>query len=80
MSYGLDLADLSKAAFPIRAGTGYMWAVPIVPPENRDRRSVKAQYMYTTCANCPREGRCREAVARGDFIGCEWPLVREVEA
>ena len=78
MSNGFDLADIAEAAFPLRAGTGYMWAVPIVPPENRDRRSIEAQFVYTTCANCPRESRCREAVARGDFIGCEWPLIREV--
>lgn len=66
---------------PLRTRAGTMWAQPIQPPDQaavlRWRREMGLATV-NACDCCPRQERCREAVARGDFIGCERALPREI--
>jgi len=63
---------LAKASqIPQLTLAGMVWIRPVRPPKSVSHHS-------TPCANCPLEGKCREAVANGDFVGCERPLEREI--
>ena len=69
---------------PLKTRIGTIWAMPVKPPSagciaaKRNKRGERARLCYTVCDFCARQERCREAVAVGDFIGCEWPLTREL--
>jgi len=59
----IPLAPVTAQGLPLRIGTGKMWRLP-----------VKTQ----RCCQCDLLALCRRHVARGDFIGCEAALAREV--
>ena len=69
---------------PLRTRAGIVWAIPVRPPSAahiasaRNKAGIRRKPCYTVCDFCLRQERCREAVAAGDFIGCEWPLQREM--
>jgi len=55
---------------------GVMWTQPVKAPQGRHKKYG----CQSNCDFCPLRDRCDEAMARcrGDFIGCEAPLVREM--
>jgi hypothetical protein len=81
---GTLMTVVTVAHIPLRTRIGTIWAIPVKPPSaariqaERNRNRARYRLHYTVCDFCAREGRCREAVAAGDFIGCEWPLEREL--
>ena len=66
---------------PLRTRAGTMWAQPIPAPTQADvkhwRYTLKSSTI-SSCECCAREPKCREAVLRGDFVGCERMLPREM--
>lgn len=71
--------DNVATVFPIpcRTGKGIIWTKPISVRSKRS--SDPAAYHKTICYCCELFEACQYAVEHGDFIGCEWPLERELQ-
>ena len=67
----LELAEVTQVPTLTLAGEIWIHTVKI-PRKGRGEKELEL------CSLCPLEGRCREAVQRGDFIACEKPLRKEI--
>lgn len=67
----LELSEVTRV--PTLTLAGEIWIHTVKIP-----RKGRGEASFDVCSLCPLEGRCREAVARGDFIACEKPLRKEI--
>ena len=66
--YRRTIQIITQFSPPITTAAGTYWTVPL----------IREAQGHGCVRSCPLWERCIEAVRRGDPVGCEWPLKREL--